>query len=93
MAPNFYHRVAAQALLFRLRHIDGGVTRRFELPAELNARLRNCAVLALDKAWAGAYKPRSQASRRLEPAQVAQLVEHATENRSVGGSIPPLGTI
>ncbi|VFU10941.1 protein of unknown function [Methylocella tundrae] len=25
-------------------------------------------------------------------AQVAQLVEHATENRSVGGSIPPLGT-
>src|ERR1700744_2988927 len=27
------------------------------------------------------------------PAQVAQLVEHATENRSVGGSIPPLGTI
>jgi hypothetical protein len=26
-------------------------------------------------------------------AQVAQLVEHATENRSVGGSIPSLGTI
>jgi hypothetical protein len=26
-------------------------------------------------------------------AQVAQLVEHATENRSVGGSIPLLGTI
>ena len=26
-------------------------------------------------------------------AQVAQLVEHATENRSVGGSNPPLGTI
>lgn len=25
-------------------------------------------------------------------AQVAQLVEHATENRSVGGSIPSLGT-
>src|ERR1700710_1530907 len=25
-------------------------------------------------------------------ARVAQLVEHATENRSVGGSIPPLGT-
>ena len=25
-------------------------------------------------------------------AQVAQLVEHATENRGVGGSIPPLGT-
>ena len=28
-----------------------------------------------------------------EQAQVAQLVEHATENRSVGGSIPPLGTM
>jgi hypothetical protein len=25
-------------------------------------------------------------------ARVAQLVEHATENRSVGGSIPPPGT-
>ena len=25
-------------------------------------------------------------------AQVAQLVEQATENRCVGGSIPPLGT-
>jgi hypothetical protein len=30
---------------------------------------------------------------RIRDAQVAQLVEHATENRSVGGSIPPLGTI
>jgi hypothetical protein len=29
----------------------------------------------------------------LRHAQVAQLVEHATENRSVGGSTPPLGTI
>jgi hypothetical protein len=28
----------------------------------------------------------------LGEAQVAQLVEHATENRSVGGSIPSLGT-
>ena len=26
-------------------------------------------------------------------AKVAQSVEHANENRSVGGSIPPLGTI
>ena len=26
-------------------------------------------------------------------AQVAQLVEHVTENHGVGGSIPPLGTI
>jgi hypothetical protein len=29
----------------------------------------------------------------MEPgAQVAQLVEHVTENHGVGGSIPPLGT-
>jgi hypothetical protein len=26
-------------------------------------------------------------------AQVAQLVEHCTENAGVGGSIPPLGTM
>jgi hypothetical protein len=37
------------------------------------------------------YKPALGAGSR--SAQVAQLVEHATENRSVGGSIPPLGTI
>ena len=30
---------------------------------------------------------------RIGHAQVAQLVEHAIENRSVGGSIPSLGTI
>ena len=33
---------------------------------------------------------------RLDPkprAQVAQSVEHLTENQGVGGSIPPLGTI
>jgi hypothetical protein len=29
----------------------------------------------------------------MRQAQVAQLVEHATENRSVGGSTPSLGTI
>jgi hypothetical protein len=33
------------------------------------------------------------ASGSAQDAQVAQLVEHTTENRSVGGSIPPLGTI
>ncbi len=39
-------------------------------------------------------QPASDASGPAAPdAQVAQLVEHATENRSVGGSIPPLGTI
>ena len=30
---------------------------------------------------------------RIPGAQIAQLVEHATENRSVAGSIPALGTI
>jgi hypothetical protein len=30
---------------------------------------------------------------RAPGAQIAQLVEHATENRSVAGSIPALGTI
>ena len=39
------------------------------------------------------YKPPLPTPRGLGNAQVAQLVEHATENRSVGGSIPPLGTI
>jgi hypothetical protein len=36
---------------------------------------------------------RRSRAKRPRSAQVAQLVEHATENRSVGGSIPPLGTI
>ena len=46
----------------------------------------------VDRAARPDYKP---ALPPLAPgsAQVAQLVEHATENRSVGGSIPPLGTI
>src|SRR5208283_5430606 len=39
------------------------------------------------------YNRRFAGARRSGSAQVAQLVEHATENRSVGGSIPPLGTI
>ena len=47
---------------------------------------------ALDKPQPPPYKPPSAALMRFG-AQVAQLVEHATENRSVGGSIPPLGTI
>jgi hypothetical protein len=38
------------------------------------------------------YNRRFAGARRSGGAQVAQLVEHATENRSVGGSIPPLGT-
>ena len=33
-----------------------------------------------------------RSNERLKRAQVAQLVEHCTENAGVGGSIPPLGT-
>ena len=36
---------------------------------------------------------RSVQDRRRSDARVAQLVEHTTENRGVGGSIPPPGTI
>jgi hypothetical protein len=40
--------------------------------------------------------PYNRTFRRALPgglgAQVAQLVEHCTENAGVGGSIPPLGT-
>ena len=46
---------------------------------------------ALDKPGRGAYKPLLR--EKAKEARVAQLVEHATENRSVGGSIPPPGTI
>jgi hypothetical protein len=49
---------------------------------------------ALDKAPSGAYKPQTLARVHIAAwAQVAQLVEHVTENHGVGGSIPPLGTI
>jgi hypothetical protein len=34
----------------------------------------------------------ARATGRAASAQVAQLVEHCTENAGVGGSIPPLGT-
>src|SRR5258708_4576600 len=47
----------------------------------------------VDRAGEPDYKPALPAASRPGSAQVAQLVEHATENRSVGGSIPPLGTI
>jgi hypothetical protein len=49
----------------------------------------------VDRAGPPDYKPPLPPSRFAGQgnAQVAQLVEHATENRSVGGSIPPLGTI
>ena len=50
----------------------------------------------VDTAARAHYKPPARwpldISLGPQHAQVAQLVEHATENRSVGGSIPPLGT-
>lgn len=45
---------------------------------------------SLQRAQACLYPPPTAAEAPF--AQVAQLVEHATENRSVGGSIPSLGT-
>src|SRR5713226_725459 len=53
--------------------------------AEGEARWTGLPGLTINRPLPG---PRAHGS-----AQVAQLVEHATENRSVGGSIPPLGTI
>ena len=47
----------------------------------------------VDRAGEPDYKPALPSLPWAGSAQVAQLVEHATENRSVGGSIPPLGTI
>lgn len=47
---------------------------------------------ALDSPYLILYTPnRSRIARWC--AQVAQLVEHRTENAGVGGSNPPLGTI
>ena len=43
--------------------------------------------------WTGTLTRPIQPAANERRAQVAQLVEHATENRSVGGSTPPLGTI
>ena len=49
----------------------------------------------VDRAVLPDYKPPLPHAASLAHGndQVAQLVEHATENRSVGGSIPPLGTM
>ena len=67
------------------------------MPGTLRLRLwRGCATRnrrrsVVDRTGAPDYKP-ALPPLAPGPAQVAQLVEHATENRSVGGSIPPLGT-
>src|SRR5260370_35704749 len=69
------------------------------MPDALRLRLSHgCATRSrrrsvVDRAGEPDYKPALPSRPRLGSAQVAQLVEHATENRSVGGSIPPLGTI
>src|SRR5665213_2719311 len=68
------------------------------MPGALRHRpMRGCATRirrrsVVDRAARPDYKPALPAPAP-GLAQVAQLVEHATENRSVGGSIPPLGTI
>ena len=48
----------------------------------------------LDRRAVSPYNARRSAIPRVggAGAQVAQLVEHVTENHGVGGSIPPLGT-
>src|SRR6187455_2442268 len=61
------------------------------MPGSLDRGLRPRSS-EVDMAARPHYKP-ALPGPRPGGAQVAQLVEHATENRSVGGSIPPLGTI
>ena len=52
-------------------------------------------TIVLDRQKPSLYNARRSPCLRLPArpgAQVAQLVEHVTENHGVGGSIPPLGT-
>jgi hypothetical protein len=53
-----------------------------------------CCRHMLDSVRTPPYKPVALPRSRIRrsAAQVAQLVEHVTENHGVGGSIPPLGT-
>src|SRR5260370_2614078 len=68
-------------------------------PAAPPASGRSGRQLALQPFWTvpdrPSIRPRAPlaALRPRAGAQVAQLVEHVTENHGVGGSIPPLGTI
>ncbi len=76
------------------------------LPSQLSLKHANSHPLTVvnlsPEPWfgptaAGQSKRRSSitpgTSQNSGGAQVAQLVEHVTENHGVGGSIPPLGTI
>ena len=64
-------------------------------PTQISAASSRQIVCALALTWTGpAPAPINRCPRRTgRDAQVAQLVEHVTENHGVGGSIPPLGTI
>ena len=48
---------------------------------------------SIQTGWTSSATPLYRRTSNLPDAQVAQLVEHVTENHGVGGSIPPLGTI
>ncbi len=57
------------------------------------------SAIGLRQGWTGSVRNRISAIVRQRAvfdtsakAQIAQLVEHAIENRSVAGSIPALGT-
>ena len=76
------------AVAVRIATCCAGLTRDIELLV----RLLTAKDWTAKRATARGALARS-ADRRFWWAQVAQLVEHATENRSVGGSTPSLGTI
>jgi hypothetical protein len=69
---------------------------RQEAPAGSGRIARSAGIFAiLDSPKSSLYNPPRAplVTRTGANAQVAQLVEHVTENHGVGGSIPPLGTI
>ena len=70
----------------------GQLSRQFADAAKRGRVRRSRRRSRVDTAARPDYKPALPAPAPGN-AQVAQLVEHATENRSVGGSIPPLGTM
>src|SRR4029077_15053717 len=61
--------------------------------AEIRAHAPALLTPALDSGPPPLPESRFLGASRLPCAQVAQLVEHVTENHGVGGSIPSLGTI